>query len=280
MCEPGLVAELFAPEDARRRPAMMALGGSEGGLQGARILAAALAMAGFPTLAVAYFNEVGLPDALEAIPLETFGRALAWLAAQDSVDADRIGVVGASKGAEAALQFASRWPQIKAVVVGAATHVGWQGINRRSWARVSSWTHQGRELPFVAYRGMPNPFASLGAFYAKSLAAADNTEAATIPVEAIGGPVLLVSGGRDSMWDASQMSRAVTGRLDARGFTHRVVHLDYPDAGHLAFGAPIPLGHPARRMLGRFGGSVSTNAAAREDSWPRIVAFLKEVLGA
>jgi hypothetical protein len=158
--------------------------------------------------------------------------------------------------------------------------VGWQGINRRSWAKVSSWIHEGLDLPFIAYRGMPNPFAPLRAYYARSLAAADNIKAAAIPAERIAGPILLISGGRDRMWDASAMSRALVRRLEAGAFPHRVLHLDYPDAGHLAFGPPIPQGHPARRFLSRFGGSIRTNSAAREASWPQVLAFLKEALGA
>jgi hypothetical protein len=242
------------------------------------VAAACLALAGIPALAVAYFAEAGLPDALQTIPLETFGRALDWLAAQPMVDAGAIGVLGASKGAEAALQFASHWPRIRAVAVGAPTHVGWQGINRRTWAKASSWTLSGEELPYVAYRGVPIPFAPLRNYYARSLAAAPDPESAAIPVERIGGPILLVSGGRDQMWDSSAMSKALLRRLETSSFAHPVEHLDYPEAGHLSFGPPIPGDHPARRFLGRFGGTVKTNSGALEDGWPRVIAFLRQAL--
>src|SRR5690348_15381448 len=60
-----------------RRHAILALGGSEGGLS-----TLALAQAGTPTLAVAYFGGADLPPRLVSIPLEYFTGAVRWLASR------------------------------------------------------------------------------------------------------------------------------------------------------------------------------------------------------
>jgi hypothetical protein len=51
--------------------------------------------------------------------------------------------------------------------------------------------------------------------------------------------------------------------------------LAYRDAGHLLFGPPIPQTNSFYENLDMFGGTVEGNAAARIDSWPRVIAFLK-----
>lgn len=276
---PTVKGELFVPKGAMNRPAVIVIGGSEGGILGASPIAGALAAAGFPALAVAYFGEPGLPQQLEEIPLETFGQALAWLADQTCADSNRIGVVGGSKGAEAALLVASHFPTVGAVAAHAGTHVVWQSINRRSFTRRSSWTFEGRPLPFVTFRGWFNPLKGLAGYYASSLAAAPDPEGCAIPIERAQSAILLVSGGRDTMWNASAMSRRLVGRLAGADYKRPVIHFDYPQAGHLAFGPPLPAGHPAKRMLARYGGSIETNTAARADSWPKFLSFLTTHLG-
>src|SRR5207248_2889233 len=57
----GFYGEMFSPRDtSARRPAVVAFGGSEGGIGIARV-AARLAGTGTPALALAYFKEPGLP---------------------------------------------------------------------------------------------------------------------------------------------------------------------------------------------------------------------------
>ena len=56
---------------AERAPAILLLGGSEGGLPSGPLVTT-LAARGFPTLSLAYFGAPGLPPALANIPLEYF----------------------------------------------------------------------------------------------------------------------------------------------------------------------------------------------------------------
>ncbi|HEV2594601.1 MAG TPA: hypothetical protein VGU01_05310 [Sphingomicrobium sp.] len=66
----GLVGALHLPPDRARAPALLVLGGSEGGHATAYRQAQLLAGHGFAAFALAYFGEAGLPSTLENIPLE------------------------------------------------------------------------------------------------------------------------------------------------------------------------------------------------------------------
>src|SRR5436190_8911503 len=125
---PGIVGEFHAAGPGRR-PAMLVLGGSEGGLTSGAAGARLLAAQGYSALGLAYFQAPGLPSTLENIPLEYFMRAIDWLAQQPSVDPRRIGVLGGSKGAEMALLLASRDRRLKAVVAAAPSSVVWAGVD-------------------------------------------------------------------------------------------------------------------------------------------------------
>jgi dienelactone hydrolase len=271
----GLVGEFYAPPTPGNHPAILVLGGSEGGLQGSVPLARRLANEGYATFALAYFGAPGVHDTLDLVPVEYFRAALDWLEARPEVDRRRIGVLGGSKGAEAALEIASRYPDIRVVVAGAPSSVVWQSLN--FGAVNSSWTAAGKPLAFVPY-DHSKPFTGVYNIYADSLATLPQHQDAIIPVETINGPVLLVSGGSDGLWPSNAMSQQVTARLKAHHFRFRVVHLNYPDAGHGAFGAPIAADNPRAQVLTRFGGTLEGNLAARADSWPKALAFLRKAL--
>ena len=57
--------------------------------------------------------------------------------------------------------------------------------------------------------------------------------AAAIPVEKIGGPVLLVSGEEDQIWPAARLSEMVVGHLRANRHPFAYEHLRYEGAGHM-----------------------------------------------
>src|SRR5512140_2147123 len=96
--EHNLVANFFPPITNEPAPAILLLGGSDGGIETASNLAPLLHAHGYAVLALAYFAIDPLPALLEEIPLEYFEHAIQWLQAQPTVLADRIGVIGISKG--------------------------------------------------------------------------------------------------------------------------------------------------------------------------------------
>ena len=56
-------------------------------------------------------------------------------------------------------------------------------------------------------------------------------ERATIPVEKIQGPVLLVSGSDDQVWPSSALADIAMRRLEAHDFAFPFKHLRYEGAG-------------------------------------------------
>lgn len=271
----GVFANYFPAPGIGRHPGVLVLGGSEGGLgTGSMRDAKALQTHGFNVLQVAYFGVPGTPKELSQVPLETFDRALSWLRSQPGVDGDRIGLEGASKGAEAALLFASRTPRIRVVVVGMPSSVVWQGISAAAGVR-SSWTAGGRGVSFLRYTPAADYRDIYGGF-AKGLKSLGAHPDAIIAAEHIQGPIMLVCGKADSLWPSCPMAEQTAARLKAKRFPHRVELLEYDGAGHGVFGPPVDGADPKYSTLGMLGGSADDNNAARRASWARVRAFFDE----
>ena len=275
----GLVADLYVPANAKGRlPAIIELGGSEGGMGAATARdSKLLAQRGYAVLQVAYFDAPGLPKDLGLIPLEYFKTAIDWLRAQPNIDPDRIGIVGGSIGSEVALTVAAHYPEIKAALATMPSSVVWPGISHTSGDPPSTFTLKGRPLPDLPYGG---PFVSVYQLYAKGLLALDQHKDAIILVERINGPVMLVCGKSDTLWPSCPMSEQVTARLKAQHFKHPVQLLEYDDAGHAVYGQPYDPANPRITSLTEYGGSIAGNQAARKDSWARSMTFLDAALKA
>lgn len=274
--EDGLVATWFAPTAPTAGPALLVLGGSEGGNAMSARIAAGLHARGYATLALAYFGTEGLPDQLEAVPLEYFIRALDWLARQPGVDPQRIGVVGGSKGAEAALLLASRERRVRAVIAFAPTDHAWQSIDWNGWSDTPSWTEGGRPVPYLRYA----PFDAregLRAMYDASLAAAtpEARRAARIPVERSDAALLLIAGEKDALWGAVEASRRIAATLAAADHPHAVEVLRYPEAGHVVYiGGTLDDGDRLLDRILPMGGTREGIRFAIDDAWPKSLAFL------
>ncbi|MBN8807426.1 MAG: alpha/beta hydrolase fold domain-containing protein [Sphingomonas sp.] len=267
----GVIGNWYAPAVGQVMPAILLLGGSEGGLSsGTDRMAQALHTAGFAVLQLAYYRAPGQSDALALIPLETFDHALHWIAHQPGVDAKRIGMVGGSKGAEAALLVAARHPEVRAVVAGMPSSVAWPGINWTGIENRASWTAAGNPVPTLPY-GMPGPNGVLDV-YANGLKSLAAHAAARIQVERIAGKVLLVCGEKDKLWPSCPMAQQIRARQP------RAQVLAYADAGHAVFGVPLAPDSPALPSLAQLGGTAAGNQAARIDGWPRVIAFLHAAL--
>lgn len=275
--EDGMYMRLFIPAGLQgRAAAIVVLGGSEGGIEGSSRLARKLAAAGYVTLAIAYFNADGLPPALIEVPIETFDKGLAWLKRRPEVDTRHIGLIGVSKGAEAALIEASRRSEFAAVVAGVPSNVVWQGIDQSDWSKVkSSWSIGGQPMAYVPYAPSAE-FKGIRDIYDRSMRPAGQEGDAAIPVERINGDILLVSAGQDGLWNSTEMSERIVARLSASHFSHRIEHLDYAAAGHGVVGGPVTM--EQAQQLTQVGGTAEGNYAARQEVLARIIAFFDRSL--
>jgi len=256
---------LFLPRGSGPHPGVLVLGGSEGGMPSSR--AAWLASHGFAALALAYFRYDDLPGELAGIPLEYFGTALNWMAHRPEIVADRLAVMGMSRGAELALQVASMVPGVRAVVAYSPADVRYPaccGATPVPWA----WTFHGQPLAWRPVRRF----------------SPEEAMQAAIRVEQIHGPVLLTSGEADRVWEASAMAQSIVARLKRDHFAYDVVHLNYAHAGHAA-GLPeiVPawqgeVRHPLSGQMMEMGGTPEGNAKASLDAIPKVLDFLRRSL--
>ena len=295
--EGGVVGVYAAPAGSVRRPAVIVLGGSEGGLFTVRSMAPLLASHGYAVLGLGYFRgrEPGLstlPPTLEDIPLETLEAGRRWLLAQPGVVADRLALVGVSKGAELALLGAAAYTWIDAVAAFAPSHVVWEGIAPAPSTRGlrSSWTLAGRPLPFVPWslpaeqRGdrirLLTGSSRLTDAHLESLAeASDAIAPATIPVERSRAAMLLVAGIDDAMWPSAHAAGQIEARL-ARARPPRSAQVEYLATGHQVLGTGWAPTTAFQRGAGRLqGGNAALDAAAQAQGWTRLLAFLSRHLG-
>lgn len=261
---------LFLPKASGRIPGALVLGGSEGGLQTQK--AAWLASHGYAALALAYFRYEDLPANLEGIPLEYFGRALAWMMQRPEILPDRIAVVGTSRGGELALQLGSMFPQIAAVVAYVPANLRYPSCCG-STGLPYAWSWKGEPLAYVPMQDLRR-----GEGF-KDMEAA-------IAVEHTHGPILLIAGQDDGVWDSPAMTDALVFRLKQAHFAHAAERLNYPHAGHRA-GRPeiVPTWHGAMRhpVSGRteeLGGKPEGDAESSIDAIEKVLAFLRTSLAA
>lgn len=134
-------------------------------------------------------------------------------------------------GGIAALLLASLDKRLHAVCAIVPSNVVWQSaraVDRSS----SSWTFHGDPLPFVPYKGPLTPQSGrLADLFELSLQNERAVEAATIEVENINGPILLISAAQDEIWPSEKMSDAIVERLREKGFSYPYQNLSY-ETGH------------------------------------------------
>ncbi|MFC4407575.1 acyl-CoA thioesterase/bile acid-CoA:amino acid N-acyltransferase family protein [Haloarchaeobius iranensis] len=255
-----VVGTLYEPPGEGPHPAVVELHGSAGRLSDST--AKALANEGYATLAIDYFGEGGpIPDDHRNVPLSYFDTAVDWLRDQLGVHEGPVGLVGASRGAELALLLGARRDWVGAVVSYAGSAVMWDTPSGEP-----AWTDDGEPVPHVVADPVP------GASVEQGLTD-EQLERATVHVEETDGPVLLLSGGDDEVWQARYLSALAMDRLEAAEFPHRFEHHTYDGAGHYIGRPYVPMAGvgPADRA--------KATAHAAADSWPRVKAFLADGLG-
>jgi dienelactone hydrolase len=278
--EHGIVANFHRPSTSEPHPGVIVIGGSGGGLDSTSAVGSLLAEQGYAALALAYFGLERLPARLEEIPLEYFKSAIEWMRSQPSVEPNKIGIVGTSKGGEAALLVSATYREIGVVVAYSPSHVVFQGIDE-TWfnepTQKSSWTLGGKPVPFVPFRMDDDCIERYGFYlglYLSSLQDQRAVKRAAIPVERMNGPVLLVSGTDDAIWPSSMMCEHAAERLRKRRFAFPFHHLKYGGAGHLLAGpSQLTRMHSPPAQGIKLGGTESANAAARDDAWTKVIDF-------
>ena len=268
----GLFAELYQPKDQHRSAAILTLGACT--LHSPRDFAQGLASEGYVTLALFYCGPKTKTDQLAEVPLEYMKTAIDWLLNNPSLGIKRVAVAGASQGAQAALITAATYPEVAAVLAVVPSNLVSAALGPppdriKSARHTSSWSLGGVPVPYLPHEANFD---------------SDAYPEASIAVERIHGPVLLISGTEDKAWPSSLMADKIMKRLKMHDFRFCYEHLRYANAGHGLFAAHdsadvLFAEKFARESPGAMGGTREGVVAAQADAWPKVLAFLNEALG-
>lgn len=270
------VGTVYEPPGTERAPGVVVLHGSEGTPAGAT--AAMLATHGFRAVALHYFEwrdrHEQLPNELVEVPVEFVERAAEWLLDGETTVGSQVGALGFSKGGELALLAGSSLDTVGPVVSVSGSGYVWEGVARTSGEARSSWTSDGEPVPFVPYvrddeTGDTATPAEFEPVHTASLenAGEERLAEARIPVERIDAPVLLVTGGRDRLWNTATLHAVAADHLEPSQVDHR----RYEDAGHLIRFPYRPVTNRREGQRYVFGGTPAGYAEADTDHWPRVI---------
>jgi acetyl esterase/lipase len=256
---------------------VLVLAGSSGRVERER--AHILAEQGMTALSIRWFGGPGQSPGICEIPLETFTTAVDFLQANG---AERIGILGCSKGAEAALLTAVHDPRVDVVIALSPTSRVWcnigPGCDGAQHPYRSSWTWREQALPFIPMDDAwtpaepgSGPVAIRGWYELSERTFAHLLPPAEIPVDKARADLLLVAGGDDAMWPSLPFAEQLARRRRSAGSTVRLIARH--DAGHRQ---RLPGESPASsspRFL--YGGTPEADALLGATAWPHILSMLR-----
>lgn len=302
----GITGVLYRPSHlSGKLPGIILLSGSDGGISGNNAIPKkfieALVSNGFIVLALAYFGINNLPQGLNNINLEYFATATQWLHSRSDVKKDAIAIVGQSRGGELALILGTILKQIKAIVAYAPSSMvtgGFPYPNQPAWKYrnhvltpylsalsgndptltelddLNQSIHK-KLIPIHANTEQ-DPFIIADLFSARNLT--DNAKLAEIPVEKIGCPILLFSGGKDAIWTSTYYCESIIKRLKIHNSPIKRKHVNYENAGHgLIASYDGSIYHPVGKFWCKLGGTPEGNKIANQESLKETIEFLSAI---
>ena len=266
----------FVPMEKSHKGLVICYGGSEGSpnFENAEILA----KEGYETFALFMFGMKNQEQTLRKIPLEQFEDVINYIN-KNIKDNKPISVLGASKGAEYALNLASKYPEIDNLILIAPSAYNFAGLDFNDYG--SSWTYKGKELPYIDIKKssfssflknilVPAIIKSPISFkdtYNSAIEKDSSSQEKLIPVKNVKANILMIAGEDDLMWDSLAMAKKIKDQ------NPNAKIYPYKGAGHIFAGnGVLNLG----KIIIATGGTTESNEKARSESRKTIDAFLKE----
>src|SRR5699024_9809025 len=108
-------------------------------------------------------------------------------------------------------------------------------------------------------------------------------EDASIKVEKINGPILLLSGKDDQVWPSARMADMLDSRLVEHSFKFQVENIQYENAGHLISGNPesdsdertSKMTIQNKQYSFEYGGTKDGDYKAKQDAKIRVLKFIE-----
>lgn len=264
------------PDLKKYKGVVICYGGSEGSPNFEQ--AERLAKEGYETFAIFMFGMKNQPHTLARIPLEQFEDVLKYLD-RTGEGKEPITVLGASKGAEYALNLACKYDRISDLILIAPSAYTFAGLDFKNYG--SSWTWKNEEIPYIDIKKssfsvflkdmlipmrIKSPIEYKG-IYDSAVSQDSDRNKKRIPVEKFKGDILMIVGEDDRMWNSLEMAKIIES-----GNKNAVISA-YKDAGHIFAGDGV-LNLPGMRI--RVGGNREANKKAEMESNRKIDEFLAQ----
>lgn len=223
------------PVAGRKDKVVITMSGSEGGLEHAGKLAKYLQDNGIPALAFGYFKTKHSVKSLNKIELENIKAAIEWLKKQGY---EKIGIEGCSKGAEYAAAAAIAYSELSCVILKIPSWFYGEGMDKTVPSGASSWTCEGKELPYTPYKTRKLPVMKEMMKNKEYNILAINTGKkinpdSIIPIEKIQAPVLMFSTEVDTIWPSKESCEKMEERLNANYFAYPHKHICFEHMSHM-----------------------------------------------
>ena len=266
----------FVPKEKLHKGLVICFGGSDGGPNFET--AKRLAEEGYETFALFMFGMKNQEQTLRKIPLEQFEDVISYIN-ENIKDNKPISVVAASKGAEYALNLASKYPEIDNLILMAPSSYNFAGLDFKDYG--SSWTYKGEELPYIDIKKSSfNSFLkniivpaiikspiSFKETYNSAIEKDSTSKEKLIPAKDVKANILMIVGEDDFMWDSLAMANKIKEQ------NPKAKIYSYKGAGHIFAGNGIlDLG----KIRVATGGTAEGNEKAKSESRKTIDDFLKE----
>ena len=264
------------PEKKTHKGVVVCYGGSEGSPNFEE--AQRLAKEGYETLAVFMFGMKNQQKTLVKIPLEQFEDVLKYV--NKNIEGKTpITVLAASKGAEYALNLATKYDEISNLVLIAPSAYTFAGLDFDNYG--SSWTWKGKEIEYVDIKNssfltfikniiVPIIIKSPVQYKAIYDNAAEQDLERTrklIPAQNIKANILMIVGEDDQMWGSYEMAKII------QSYNKNAIISSHKNAGHIFEGNGV-LNTPNIRI--RLGGTSDGNKKAILEEEKVINNFLNQ----
>lgn len=264
------------PEKKTHKGVVVCYGGSEGSPNFEE--AQRLAKEGYETLAVFMFGMKNQQKTLVKIPLEQFEDVLKYV--NKNIEGKTpITVLAASKGAEYALNLATKYDEISNLVLIAPSAYTFAGLDFDNYG--SSWTWKGKEIEYVDIKNssfltfikniiVPIIIKSPVQYKAIYDNAAEQDLERTrklIPAQNIKANILMIVGEDDQMWGSYEMAKII------QCYNKNAIISSHKNAGHIFEGNGV-LNTPNIRI--RLGGTSDGNKKAKLEEEKVINNFLNQ----
>lgn len=269
--------------------AMIVMSGADGNKEFAIGSADVFLDEGYSALVLGFHKWEGLPQDCCLIPVDYMENAVKWLLGRG--DIAKVGVNGASMGAQYSLLCASLIPEISLVIAAAPYDYVLERVDEKfKRTGKSTYTYHGKEIPcspsvlldenvpklmlkcaFDKFYGLKR---MIRFYYDKN----PLTEESRIKTENMQADLLLIASENDDCWGAETASRRIESVLKQSGYKHRVKAVIYQKGSH-AIGNVIAdekIKKMFRKMLPAEKKYPKECEQARIDSVKQIKSFLKE----